>query len=277
MSLDTQNNLTNEEVQLIETIAGKLRKAREHEYASNLVRKKIASTNFQQIGRTPLPKLRKAIYIGGALLITTFIVFFIVNNLSQNDKNIQTYQQVKPEDVNTNSITFGRKDSFNIADKDNKSTIEQNDRNSETSLKQGPTAVVGLATNAKSAISSGEALSFFEEFKFDRNADIKKFKNDLKITLERTDFSFIEKKSKDEVISFETDNIKGITNTKIPVDFFISAKVDKRFPGSLKISLRYIHENGRTSYLKGESIETIFYERLRARVTGLIDWKYKSK
>jgi hypothetical protein len=239
------------------------------------VNRKISSTDFAGLNEPMrIPAWKRLIYWGGSLLITSFIVFFIINNLSTDNSNKTTFTTIDQQD-GKNNLQPGRKDSFNIRNMDN-NPIEGHPGKATDSKTQGTGAVVGLANgNAKSADTKGETLSFFEEIKFSSSADIKKFKSDIKIALENTSLDFKETKSKDELFGFVTGSIKGISDSKMPVDFYVFVKVDKRFPSTLKLSLRYVNEPGRNSYLRGESIETIFYERIKSRLTGLINWKYK--
>ena len=278
MSLDTQNQFTQEEEELINRISHTIRRNREHELIRETVKNKIVSANFIPVKHNPAPRWKNAVYAGGSLLIMSFLVMFFVNNNNNRISKVSATVDAGTQQTKETEVTYGRKDSFKLKEYNPQSPDGQAKITQGTSKTNNQEAVAGFkGKNVKAAEFSGETLSFFEEYNFDGKADIKKFRSDLKIALERTDISFKDKSNKDDVISFQSENLKGIDSDRIPVEYFVTAKVEKRFPGSLKVSLRYKYEKGRETYLNGETINKIFYERIKSRVEGLISWKYKQQ
>jgi len=272
------NNFTHDEEQFIEQLASTLRRAREAESIRNSVSSKIASTDFSSPTGFMQTAAGKIMVIGSLVIISTLMVMLVTTKQNNNLTHKQPIVNAVPE---TSETVLKNTEQTTGSITESKIEKEVTTVKKNTNKEKDGGAVVGLPIASSESVSSKvvnthlNELSFLEVYTFDEKAELREFKKDLKAQLDRMDIQFSDKSNKDEVINFVSQKTKGVDEQQRPVIFYITAKVDKRFPGNLKMSLRY-YPNESGDFDGGDiTINSIFYNNLKSRVSGLINWKYK--
>jgi len=271
MSTDTQNNkFTPDEEQFMEQIASTLRKHRESEAIQKAVSSKVAGTNFTAPTAFMQTAAGKIMVIGSLAIIATLTVMLITTERPQGMQD-NKYTQLAAVD------TASEDNSLTVAED---SVIEETKKPARKKQKEtGAVPGLPIASSGPGAPKTVNThlneLSFLQVYQFNTNANVRTFKKDLKAQLDKMNLKFSDKSNKDEVINFVSQKTKGVDEEQRPVIYYIIAKVEKRFPGNLKMSLRYYPDESGDFDGGDKTINTIFYNNLKARVSGLINWKYK--
>ena len=120
-----------------------------------------------------------------------------------------------------------------------------------------------------------QEYSFTKVYKFSKEANLTKFRRDLKRELDKLGVKFTDRSGGTDIINLISEKSIGVNDESRPVEFYIVAKVNKRFPGNLNMSLRYYFVDNTAAPGTARSINRMFYNNVEARVSGLINWRYK--
>lgn len=278
MSEETQNKFTPEEEQLLDTMSKILRKDNERKYIENTVAKKVATTNFPSPAHHGLfaSSAVKIFTTAAFAIVALLVVYFIYNpNTDQNTIN-------EPEIYKLNT-TFDRlhreRQPQNKINEQNLAQTQINKTNS-TKSRRNRNALPGLplASKNKSKLSTKrnvQEYSFTKVYKFSENANIKRFRRDLMKELKKLNIKFFDKSNRNEVVYLVSEKTGGVNDESQAVDFYIIATVHRNFPGNLNLSLRYSFADNTATIGTANSINKLFYNNIQARITNLINWRYK--
>jgi hypothetical protein len=274
MSNDTQNKLTPEEEKMIKGINEVFRKDRERQIIEKAVKEKIAASNFSAQAGFIHTAAGRIITIGG-LAAAAILAFFFINYHSPQPESTQN--DVSFLSADSEVITQWNKSDSSTSTKKEKPKVKTKRKRR---VRRDKEAVPGLpmASNNNSMAKAEQNIqefSFSESYKFDKKANIHRFGRDLKKELEKLGMKFRNRANRNDVLYLVSEKKAGVSEENHPVKFYIVAKVNKRFPGNLNMSLRYYPLDSEPVPGKSKTINTIFYNNLKARVSGLINWKYK--
>jgi len=281
MENNNLNKLTQDEELLIQRLTYSLRQHSENQKIRSMVEAKMAATKFSMPGKTPLPKATM-ISILSILAVSVVIITSVVYFSHFQQDNIETYDdEQKLTQVEQHDDPTFRKDSFDFqAQLDNQPDIKKRlQRRSKDA--DDKTAVPGLPpasskrTDAIAHNTDSQVFSFYDSFSFDANADLKKLKADLIKELKHINYSVLDKSNKSELIYLTTAKKSAVNSSSEPVDYYIVIQVEKRFSGNLKVFLRYNNNSNENTANQSETVDNIFYQQLKARISNLIQWKYK--
>jgi len=281
MQNNNLNKLTQDEELLIQRLTDSLRQHSENQKIRSMVEAKMATTKFSMPGKTPLPKTAIISILSflavSTVLITTIIYLskFQQDDIEPSDAEQKFSQVEQPDDP-----TF-RKDSFNFQSQlDNPPNIkkspkrQRSDADNKTAL-PGLPPVSSKRTDAIVHNTDSQVFSFYDSYSFDARADLKKLKADLIKELKHINYSVLDKSNKSELIYLTTAKKSTVNSSGEPVDYYIVIQVEKRFTGNLKVFLRYSLNSNENTTNQSETVDNIFYQQLKSRISNLIHWKYK--
>ena len=278
MSEETQNKFTPEEEQLLDTMSEILRKDNERKYIENTVAKKVATTNFSAPAHHSFfASSAVKIFTTAAISIVALLLVYFFYNLGTDESTLN-----EPEIYKLNT-TFDRlhkeRQSPNKINEQKLAQTQINKTNS-TNSRRNRNALPGLplASKNKSKLSTKrnvQEYSFTKVYKFSENANIKRFRRDLMKELKKLNIKFFNKSNRNEVIYLVSEKTGGVNDESQAVDFYIIATVHRNFPGNLNLSLRYSFADNTATIGTANSINKLFYNNLQARITNLINWRYK--
>ena len=274
MSNETQNNFTPEEEKMMKQLSEVFKKNHEQEIIENAVKKKITASGFSAKPGFINSATGRIFAIGG-LAAAAIIAFFFINYKIFQPDSTQNNGSLLSAD--TEVITQWNKTDLPGIEKKEPPKVKKAKRKR---IRHNRDAVPGLPMASKSnSVAEPEQqiqeFSFMESYQFNKKANVRQFGKDLKKELQKLGLSFANRANRDDVLYLVSEKKTGVNEENRPVKFYIVAKVNKRFPGNLNMSLRYYPLDIETMPGKSRTINTIFYNNLKARVSGLINWKYK--
>jgi len=278
MSEETQNKFTPEEEQLLDIMSKILRKDNERKYIENTVAKKIASSNFSapaQHGFFASSAVK--IFATAGFAIVALLVIYFIYNLS-TDKS--TLNEPEPYKLNTTFDRLHKERQLPNKIDEQKSAQTQTNETNSTKSQRSKNALPGLPLASKnksinSTKKNVQEYSFTQVYKFSENANIKNFRRDLMNELKKLNIKFFDKSNINEVVYLVSEKTDGVNDESQAVDFYIIATVHRNFPGNLNLSLRYSFADNTATIGTANSINKLFYNNIQARITNLINWRYK--
>ncbi|GEM_PF-3264175 len=274
MSNETQNKFTPDEEQMISRLSDILKKDRERAIIEKTVKEKIAASGLYV--RKPFLNTTGGRIITVAGLAAAAVLAFFFFNFKPQD-SLTPNDNTSHISADTEFITqWDKTDTPQEVKKEKPKVKKRRRRRVKRETGAVPGMPIASNNNSMPAIEKQiQEFSFTANYKFNKKANIRRFRKDLKNALEKLGVKFNNRSNREEVVHLVSIKSESVDEQNRPVKFYIVANVNKRFPGNLNMSLRYYPLDSGTTAGGTKSINTIFYTNLKARVSALIDWKYK--